>query len=168
VRDGLGLGEGDKTATTPWVRWALVVAALVLIILPRLWARLVWPDVVVAVLVVLAGWAAWKEYGEANKPTKEVIPAMVAFTLPHELLVAEEIDPDKDAIVVVVAPKTAKEGEPVEYESTRYEAKLPDGSESGGDQDLVVAIERGQKDTGIVSFSANLAAATVVYVFPAE
>lgn len=167
LRDLFGLEHGEKTATTPWVRWALLIAALVLLLVPRIWGRPVWPEVAVASLLAIAVVAVIKEHRLANK-SKDTTPApALTFALPSGLPVVNSVKAGKQAIVLVVGPKKVSANRVVTYDSQRFEAKpvMCKGKPAQATS-VCVAVERGEKDANAVSFSAALASATRIYVVP--
>jgi hypothetical protein len=161
LRNLMLLRNGDETAATPWVRWGLVVIAVILILLPRLWGRAVWPDVALALLIAVSVYAAYKQHERADKPTVAVVPATVTFTLPMGTLTAGSVGEGAQAVVVFVGPDKVVDGKVVSYASHRYSGTRVACSGGNG---ICVSIDRGSKDASTTAFLADREAAVKTYV----
>jgi len=164
LRDAFGLESGEKTAATPWVRWALVVIAIVVIILPRLWGRAIWPDVAVALVLTIGIYATVKQHHHAERPKTTTLAPALTFSLPAtKVTTLGNVPEKKKAYVFVVRPKTVSDGKAVTYESHRYNATRVACRAA---KNICIAIERGANDANIVSFTATAEAPTRVYLSP--
>jgi hypothetical protein len=165
LRDVMLLPHGDETAATPWVRWGLVVVALVLIVLPRLWGRAIWLDVVLTLLIATAVYAAYKQHEHADRPKVETMPATVTLELPTATTTAGSVADGARAVVVFVGPDKVVGGRVVSYASHRYSGTrvaCPGGT------GICVSIERGNKDSTATTFLADREASSKTYLLAGE
>jgi len=170
VRRGMQFdADADATdAATSWARWLFVVLAIALMLAPRLWGRVVWPEVAVAFVVSVSVGAAWTAHYLINHPQRDE-PSRVAFTLGDDVTVRAlaDVSASADAVLLVVEPEKQADDEAISYTSTPYKAKLISAITTGEvTREITVAIARGAKDANVSAFSADVAAATVVYVLP--
>jgi hypothetical protein len=165
--DWLGFESGHEMAAAPWVRWALVVIAVILVVVPRLWRRPVWPDVAVALLLTIGIYAAVKEHHKADTPKGESPPpTVVTFTLPKaQVTTLNNVGAGESAVLLVVSPKTVTDGTTVNYDTHRYEGTRV-GCETG--KDVCVSVERGSDDAAALKLSADLESAKRIYLLPAS
>lgn len=168
LRDLTGLGSGDETAATPWVRWALIVTVVTVLLFARLWGQTGWVDVVAIAVVFLVAFATFKQHREAEKATVTEEPETATFTLPEEKLVVErDLAARSKAIVVIVEPATEADKKPLTYSAARYSVTVPAKVKGGpGEASVDIAVERGEKDANAVAFSADLTGATMIYLLP--
>ena len=164
LRDIFGLESGARTAVTPWVRWALVVVAIVVIILPRLWGRAIWPDVAVALVLTVGIYATVKQHHRADRPKTTTPAPSLTFSFPtSEVTTLGDVPEKRKAYVFVVRPKIVSDGTAVTYESHRYKATRV--ACQAADK-ICVSIQRGENDANIVSLTATAEAPTRVYLSP--
>lgn len=164
LREAFGLESGDKSAATPWVRWALVVIAIAVLILPRLWGRAIWPDVALALLITIAIFATVKQHHNADKQ-REVTPSpTVRFGFGRsKVTTLGPVPENKEAFVFVVRSKTVSNGTVVNYESQRYKATRV-GCELTNR--ICIAVERGEGDASLISFTAAIQSPARIYLLP--
>lgn len=161
LRNLMLLRHGDETAATPWVRWGLVVVAVILILLPRLWGHAVWPDVALALLVVASVYAAYKQHEQADRPKATVVSPTATFRLPRGTLMSGSVTEGGQAVIVFVRPEKVVDGNVVSYTSHRYSGSRV--ACSGGNR-ICVSIERGSKDAAVTAFLADRQAAKQTYL----
>jgi hypothetical protein len=168
LRRAMGLGKGDETAATPWLRGALVAFAFLLLLAGRFFDQVAWPDVAVIVVVVLAIAATVYAFKDAQRATKTEVAETAAFTIPAEKAISSIALPAKSAVILlVVEPDKADDGTIISYTATRYEAVLDAAVDAGPAQhDVPVTLERGEKDANVSTFGADLVGAETVYVLP--
>jgi hypothetical protein len=165
-RDHFGLEHGDETATTPWVRWTLLIVALVALLLPRIWGRPVWPEVAVASLIAIVVVAVVKQHDVADKPKATTPGPAMTFSLPEGVPVLGSVNVGTKIVVLLVGPKKVSGKTVTAYESRRFEAKRVTCKATPQATSVCVSVERGEKDANAVSFSAALASATQIYLEP--
>ena len=165
--DRFHLESGAEGAALPWVRWALVVVAIALVLIPRLWNWSVWPDVAVALFVVIGAYAIVEEHHQASKAsTTTTPPPRVTFTLPQDhvsVLGAVDTTKKAKAIVLFIRPKTVEGTTVLAYMTQRFKAKRVKCRKTPG---VCVSVVRGAEDAKAISFSTALEAATKIYVMP--
>jgi hypothetical protein len=167
LRDWMFLGAGDETAATPWVRWALLVVAVALLLFARNWGQTAWPDVALLLVAFLAGFAAYKQHHAAEKATPTETPATAAFTLMTGATAVSNLEAGSKTIVFLVEAEKTANNKPISYTSKRYKATLDDAVSAGKTTtDVAVDIERGADDATAVAFSADLVGATRIYLLP--
>ncbi len=143
----LHLSGGDPDAAAPWLRWLFVTVALLLVVLPRIWTRPIWVEVLVATLVTVGVYAGVKQYRQAQMKTEPGTPIAkqtVGVTLPKsETTVLAAVLKDKPIVILVVRPQKVV-GQRVIYTTARYEATAT-LSLTVGDvtADVDVDVERG-------------------------
>jgi len=147
-----------------WVRWMLAIVSILLVLAGRAWGQTAWPDIAVASLIALAVAAGIAEAVTEPEPADD--PPTVIFELQNDkVTVLEAIEKNGKAILLVVEPTKLADNAPISYESARYPATVSDvlgvGKPSGT---VAVTLERGAKDSNAQAFSADLTAATKIYV----
>jgi hypothetical protein len=124
-----------------------------------------WPDVAFFAALGLAGFALVAQSAFEEEITEA---ETVEFALPSATVTVtalEELAKDDKAVLLVVKRIQASKDVPISYESVRYVA-VSSGEVKEGPQTtpVRVLIERGEKDAGATKFSADLAAAKVIYL----
>jgi hypothetical protein len=161
VRDWMGLGSGDKTAATPWLRGFFVAIALLLLLIGRRFEQVAWPDVFVLLVATLIVAATVNAFHHAQKATKVVVAPTARFTFTTDKLVRAPSLASGDKIALLaVKPDKSDNGTVLSYVTTRYDVFFC--SRASGV--VKVAVARGDNDATAEAFVADLAAASEVYL----
>jgi hypothetical protein len=174
-----------------WLRWGLVVLALVVTVASRLWKLAAWPDVVVASLIVIALIALGAQFFAEPEDTQSDPVAVVLPKAKVTILAAPEpgepgesgdsgersepaepavaVEAGADVIVIVVEPTKSADDVPITYAPTRHKGKAREELREGqASADVVLEVERGEADAGASALLADVVGATSIYVMPAS
>jgi hypothetical protein len=154
------LRAGDASI---WARSALALAGVVILVVPPLWGRSIWPDVAVLLVVLIAVYAGYKhDHPDAKEPPKPA--AVVAFEMQKaKVRTGAGVEPGDKAVVLLVTPKTVTDGKIVAYASHRYTGTR---TSCASRRAVCFSLERGTADADIVAFSADLRSARTIYLLP--